>query len=154
MLFQDSVSVENALYADPRILEAAAVGVPDERLGELVAAVVYVKPAFQDRVTEAALIALARKRFGYLMNVIWLVSDIPYRLPRFAIPVMIVLLNHPFGELIGFVFNRQTVLMPAQSIPHLARSSKENSEKSLNSIGNQDVALALRENRWPTFRVV
>ncbi|KAG5636318.1 hypothetical protein H0H81_008432 [Sphagnurus paluster] len=34
----DSVSVENALYRDPRVLEAAAVGVPDERLGELVAA--------------------------------------------------------------------------------------------------------------------
>lgn len=63
---QDSVSVENALYADPRILEAAAVGVPDERLGELVAAVVSVKPPFQGRVTEAALIALARKRYDSL----------------------------------------------------------------------------------------
>lgn len=61
---QDSVSVENALYADPRISEAAAVGVPDERLGELVAAVVSVKPPFHGRVTEAALIALARKRYS------------------------------------------------------------------------------------------
>jgi len=75
----DSVSVENALYADPRILEAAAVGVPDERLGELVAAVVSVKPPFQGRVTEAALIALARKS-----------------LPKFAVPVMIVILNEQF----------------------------------------------------------
>ncbi|TFK75420.1 acetyl-CoA synthetase-like protein [Pluteus cervinus] len=75
----DSVSVENALYADPRISEAAAVGVPDERLGELVAAVVSVKPAFQGRVTEASLVALARKS-----------------LPRFAVPVMIILLDQPF----------------------------------------------------------
>ncbi|KAF8658333.1 hypothetical protein AX16_002100 [Volvariella volvacea WC 439] len=75
----DSVSVENALYADPRILEAAAVGVPDERLGELVAAVVSVKPTYQGRVTESSLIALTRTR-----------------LPRFAVPVMIVILNQPF----------------------------------------------------------
>ncbi|GLB37044.1 putative AMP-binding enzyme C-terminal domain [Lyophyllum shimeji] len=74
----DSVSVENALYKDPRVLEAAAVGVPDERLGELVAAVVSIKPAFQGSVTETALIALARKH-----------------LPRFAVPVMIVVLDRP-----------------------------------------------------------
>lgn len=58
---QDSVSVENALYNDSRIMEAAAVGVPDERLGELVAAVVSVKSAFQGRVTEAMLLEQARK---------------------------------------------------------------------------------------------
>lgn len=69
----DSVSVENALYADPRVLEAAVVGVPDDRLGELVAAVVSVKPEFHGRVTEAALIETAQKR-----------------LPKFATPVMII----------------------------------------------------------------
>lgn len=58
--------MENALYRDPRISEAAAVGVPDERLGEVVAAVVSVKPAFQGAVTEAALIALARRRLENL----------------------------------------------------------------------------------------
>lgn len=61
--FQDSVSVENALYRDPRILEAAAVGIPDERLGELVAAVVSVKSAYQGSVNEASLIGLARKQY-------------------------------------------------------------------------------------------
>ncbi|KAG6874481.1 hypothetical protein C0995_010391 [Termitomyces sp. Mi166 len=71
----DSVSVENALYRDPRILEAAAVGAPDERLGELVAAVVSVKSAYQGTVTEASLIGLARKQF--------------------AVPVMIVVFNEP-----------------------------------------------------------
>lgn len=56
------MSVENALYADPRVLEAAAVGVPDKRLGELVAAVVSVKPAYIGKVTESSLIEGARKR--------------------------------------------------------------------------------------------
>ncbi|TFK44712.1 hypothetical protein BDQ12DRAFT_742029 [Crucibulum laeve] len=75
----DSISVENALYADPRVLEAAAVGVPDERLGELVAAVVSIKPEWQGRVTEATLIAQARNS-----------------LPRFAVPVMVIVLTQPF----------------------------------------------------------
>ncbi|KAJ2925118.1 hypothetical protein H1R20_g11976, partial [Candolleomyces eurysporus] len=75
----DSVSVENALYADPRVHEAAAVGVPDERLGELVTAVVSIKPAYWATVDEAVLLAGVRNR-----------------LPRFAVPVMIVVHNQPF----------------------------------------------------------
>ncbi|KAJ7783198.1 hypothetical protein B0H16DRAFT_1495863 [Mycena metata] len=75
----DSVSVENALYSDHRVMEAAAVAVPDERLGELVAAVVYVDPKFCGQVTEASLIALAKTR-----------------LPKFAVPVMIKLVSQPF----------------------------------------------------------
>ncbi|KAG6915678.1 hypothetical protein DXG01_010467 [Tephrocybe rancida] len=58
----DSTTVENALYADARVMEAAAVAVPHIRLGEVVAAVVAVKPAFKGQVTEAALISLAAKR--------------------------------------------------------------------------------------------
>ncbi|KAG6888420.1 hypothetical protein C0995_008333 [Termitomyces sp. Mi166 len=58
----DSTTVENALYADDRVMEVAAVGVPHERLGEVVAAVVAVKPAFRGQVTEASLIAIAGKR--------------------------------------------------------------------------------------------
>lgn len=57
------MAVENALYADPRIMEAAAVGVPDQRLGELVAAVVSIKPAHRGLVTESALTAMARRTF-------------------------------------------------------------------------------------------
>jgi acyl-CoA synthetase (AMP-forming)/AMP-acid ligase II len=57
------VTVENALYADPRILEAAAVGVPDERLGELVTAIVSVRPEYEGQVTEAILIEQARSRY-------------------------------------------------------------------------------------------
>ncbi|KAF9495672.1 acetyl-CoA synthetase-like protein [Pleurotus eryngii] len=74
-----SVSVENALYADPGVAEAAAVGVPDKRLGELVAAVVSVKPSYFGQVTEESLIQTARKK-----------------LPRFAVPVMIIVQEHPF----------------------------------------------------------
>lgn len=58
--------MENALYADPRVLEAAAVGVPDERLGELVAAIVSVRPGQDGEVTEASLIAQAKSRYVFL----------------------------------------------------------------------------------------
>ncbi|KAF9475541.1 acetyl-CoA synthetase-like protein [Pholiota conissans] len=75
----DSVTVENALYADPRILEAAAVGVPDERLGELVAVIVSVRSEYEGQVTESTLIEQARNR-----------------LPKFAVPVMIIILNRTF----------------------------------------------------------
>jgi len=75
----DSVTVENALYADPRVLEVAAVGVPDERLGELVVALVSVRPDYTGQVTEAMLLTQARNR-----------------LPRFAVPVMILILNATF----------------------------------------------------------
>ncbi|KAF8161102.1 hypothetical protein B0H34DRAFT_654088 [Crassisporium funariophilum] len=75
----DSVTVENALYADPRVLEAAAVGIPDERLGELVAAIVSVRPAYEGQLTEEMLLAQARNR-----------------LPRFAVPVMVVILSTTF----------------------------------------------------------
>ena len=54
---QDSISVENALYLDPRVAEAAAIGVPDKHLGEEVAAMVTLKPTYQGHVTEAKLIA-------------------------------------------------------------------------------------------------
>ncbi|KAK7053301.1 hypothetical protein VNI00_003927 [Paramarasmius palmivorus] len=78
-----SIAVENALYLDSRVMEAAAVGVPDQRLGELVAVVVSIKPSFRGTVTEASLIEGARKT-----------------LPSFAVPVMIVVLDEPFGMLL------------------------------------------------------
>jgi len=69
-----SVEVENALYADERIMDAAAVSVPDRRLGELVAAVVSIKHAFHGKVTEASVIDHSRKL-----------------LPAHAVPVMVLL---------------------------------------------------------------
>ncbi|KAK0184106.1 hypothetical protein F5146DRAFT_1076004 [Armillaria mellea] len=74
-----SISIENGLYNDSRLAEVAAVGLPDPRLGELVAAVVSVKPAFKGKVTEESVLALARKN-----------------LPRFAIPVMVLVLETSF----------------------------------------------------------
>ncbi|EKM59179.1 uncharacterized protein PHACADRAFT_136523 [Phanerochaete carnosa HHB-10118-sp] len=74
-----SVAVEDALYHDERLAEVAAVGVPDERLGELVAVVVSTKPAYHGQVQEAELLALARTK-----------------LPRFAVPVMIIIQDEAF----------------------------------------------------------
>lgn len=56
------MSVENALHADARVVEAAAVGVPDVRLGEQVAAVISVRPENRAHMTEEGLIALAQKK--------------------------------------------------------------------------------------------
>lgn len=56
------MSVENALYSDRRVAEAAAVGIPHPRLGEQVAAVVSVRPENKGQVTEEGLINLAKKR--------------------------------------------------------------------------------------------
>ncbi|KAF5391797.1 hypothetical protein D9757_001657 [Collybiopsis confluens] len=80
----DSTTVENALYEDEGgeiVLEAAAVGVPDPRLGELVTALVTVKPSHREKVTIASLLNLARKR-----------------LPKFAVPVQILILEQDFNH--------------------------------------------------------
>ncbi|SJL14627.1 related to 4-coumarate--CoA ligase 1 [Armillaria ostoyae] len=77
----DSVSVENALYTEPGVLEAAAVGVPDERLGELVTALVTLKPGYRGSINEKKLLATARKL-----------------LPKFAVPVMIVVKDGEFDH--------------------------------------------------------
>jgi len=79
------------------VLEAAAVGVPDDRLGELVAAVVSLKPAYHNQVSEAALLALARERFGSTGSDIMVLKP-RLRLPRFAVPVIIIVQNEPLGE--------------------------------------------------------
>ena len=48
---QHSTEVENALYADEPILDAAAVSVPDKRPGELIATVVTAWEHFKGLVT-------------------------------------------------------------------------------------------------------
>ncbi|KAH7878655.1 uncharacterized protein C8R40DRAFT_1167375 [Lentinula edodes] len=75
----DSISVENALYTDDGVQEAAAVGVADARLGELVTALVTVKPEHKKRVNVAGLMDVARKN-----------------LPKFAVPVMILIREQDF----------------------------------------------------------
>ncbi|KAI5884863.1 acetyl-CoA synthetase-like protein [Schizophyllum commune H4-8] len=76
----DCLSIEEALYTEPGVLEAAAVGVPDERLGELPVAVVSVKQVYRGKVTEKSLLSLINQK-----------------LPRFAAPVMISVRD---GELV------------------------------------------------------
>ncbi|KAJ7228678.1 hypothetical protein GGX14DRAFT_414247 [Mycena pura] len=82
----DSTTVENALFTEG-VLEVAAVAVPDERLGELVSAVVTVKPDYRDKITEQSLKALASTR-----------------LPGFAVPVMIIfqaeMQHNPAGKIL------------------------------------------------------
>lgn len=71
-----STVVENAIYADSRILDAAVVAVPDKKLGELVAAVVTPKREYRDRVTEEQVMENCR---GLL--------------PRHAVPVIVQIVS-------------------------------------------------------------
>jgi len=82
----DSTTVENALFTEG-VMEVAAVAVPDERLGELVAAVVSIKADYRDKISERSLVALARTQ-----------------LPSFAVPVMVLfqteLPHNPAGKVL------------------------------------------------------
>ncbi len=53
--------MENALYDDERVGQAVVIGVPDVRLGELPAAVVYLRPG--KTATERELIALTKEKY-------------------------------------------------------------------------------------------
>ena len=55
--------VENVLYAHPEVLEAAVIGVPSDRWGETVKAVVVRRPGAT--LDEASLIAFARDRLAH-----------------------------------------------------------------------------------------
>nr|ADE10102.1 LuxE [Tremella fuciformis] len=55
-----SSDVENALYAHPGVAEAAAVGIPDPILGEVVGSVVSLHPQSSARPDEAELLGVVR----------------------------------------------------------------------------------------------
>ncbi|GJJ14155.1 hypothetical protein Clacol_008415 [Clathrus columnatus] len=67
-----SITVENALFADARILDCAVVGIPDKRLGELVGALVVLRSEWVGKVTEEDILKAVKPR-----------------LPAFAVPVMV-----------------------------------------------------------------
>src|SRR5258707_5014048 len=54
--------IEEVLYAHPAVQEAAVIGVPDERMGEEVSAVVSLKPG--QTVSENELIAFTKERLA------------------------------------------------------------------------------------------
>ncbi len=54
-MLQDCVSIESTLSNKPGVLEVAAIGVPDKCLGELVAAVVTIKPLWCEKMIEKKL---------------------------------------------------------------------------------------------------
>lgn len=54
--------VENALFADPRVLDCAVVGIPDKRLGELVAALVVPRSEWLGKLTEGDILERSKLR--------------------------------------------------------------------------------------------
>jgi acyl-CoA synthetase (AMP-forming)/AMP-acid ligase II len=58
-----SIEVEDCLYQHPAVAEAAVIGVPDEKWGETIKALVLLRPGTQ--ATETELIAFARARLAH-----------------------------------------------------------------------------------------
>ena len=56
------VEIENALHSHPKVLEAAVIGVPDDYWGEVVKAVIVLKPG--ERATSEEIIEYCRERLA------------------------------------------------------------------------------------------
>lgn len=52
--------MENAFFSDERIHDCAVVGIPDKRLGELVAALVVLRHEYAGKVIENDLLEMVR----------------------------------------------------------------------------------------------
>ncbi len=58
-----SIEVEGMLYKHPKVLEAACIGIPDEKWGEVPAALVVLKPG--EQATEEDIIAFCRDNLAH-----------------------------------------------------------------------------------------
>ena len=58
-----SIEVEDTLFQHPAVAEVAVIGVPDERWGETVTALVVLRPGAE--ATEAELIEFCRQRLAH-----------------------------------------------------------------------------------------
>ncbi|SCZ96539.1 BZ3500_MvSof-1268-A1-R1_Chr8-2g10278 [Microbotryum saponariae] len=67
-----TVTIEDELFKEEKVMDCAAFGVPDDRLGETVAAAVVVKAEYRSQVTEQQLIDFVAKK-----------------LPKHSVPAMI-----------------------------------------------------------------
>jgi acyl-CoA synthetase (AMP-forming)/AMP-acid ligase II len=56
------VEIENVLHGHPKVLEAAVIGVPDDYWGEVVKAVIVLKPS--ERATSEEIIEYCRERLA------------------------------------------------------------------------------------------
>jgi acyl-CoA synthetase (AMP-forming)/AMP-acid ligase II len=54
--------VENAIYGHPDVADVAVIGVPDDKWGEAVKAVIELKPGAQ--ATEAEILKLCKEKLG------------------------------------------------------------------------------------------
>jgi acyl-CoA synthetase (AMP-forming)/AMP-acid ligase II len=77
--------VEAAIKAHPAVLDAVVVGVPDERWGERVAAVVLPRPGTEASLTLQAIDSFCRERIA------------GYKVPR-VVRVVAELVRHPSGK--------------------------------------------------------
>jgi len=77
--------VENALFAHPSVADVAVIGVPDEKWGEAVKAVIVVKPDAQ--LTGEELIGWAREK----------IAD--YKLPK-SVDMVEALPRNPSGKIL------------------------------------------------------
>ena len=77
--------VESAIFGHPQVLEVAVIGIPDDKWGETVKAVVVPKPG--EEVDPASVIAWARERIA------------PYKVPK-SVDVIEALPRNASGKIL------------------------------------------------------
>jgi long-chain acyl-CoA synthetase len=83
--------IEDALRAHPAVSDAASVGLPDERLGEVPAAAVTLRPAAEQGATEQR--AAEQGAAGQAATEQGLLDYLATRLTRYQLPVLIRVLD-------------------------------------------------------------